>query len=110
VGRRHPLAGTDFQNPAALGLVENGRMHWRIELNVAAQVEAVGDVVGVTQDLRLRRIALGPNPLLLQLLGKLVGILHALYVAARAWVAVPIPGAADAASGLEDTHGKAHPA
>ena len=84
--------------------------HPRIELNVAAQLEAVGDVVGVTQDLRLRRIALGPNPLLLQLLRELVRILHALNVAACARVAVPIPGATDAASGLEDTHGKAHPA
>src|SRR6267378_1396304 len=110
MGRRHPFAVANLQHPAVLGLVEDGRMHWRIELNVAAQLEAVGDVVSVAEDLRLRRIPLGPNPLLLQLLRKLVGILHALYVAARAWVAVPIPGAADAASGLEDTHGKAHPA
>jgi hypothetical protein len=50
------------------------------------------------------------NPFLLQFLRELVGILHALDVAAHAGVAVPIPGAPDTASGLEDAHGKAHPA
>jgi hypothetical protein len=33
-------------------------MHPRVELDVAAEVEPVGDMVGVAQDLRLRRIAL----------------------------------------------------
>ena len=54
------------------------------ELDVPAQVETVGDVVKVAQDLWLGRVALGPRPLLLQLLGELVGVLHALDVAARA--------------------------
>jgi hypothetical protein len=68
MGRYHPLAVTGLEHPTALGLVEDGRMHPCIKLDIAAHVEAVGDVVDVPQDLRLRRIALGPNPLLLQLL------------------------------------------
>src|SRR5262252_7485144 len=82
----------------------------RVELNVAAQVKPVCHMVDVAQDFRLRRISLGPNPLLLELLRELVRILHALHIAARTWVAVPIPGAANTAPGLEDTHGKAHSA
>jgi hypothetical protein len=38
---------------------------------IAAQVEAVGDVVGVAQDLGLGGVALAPAPLLLQLVEKL---------------------------------------
>jgi hypothetical protein len=110
MGRPHTLAVADFKDPVVLGFVEDGRMHTGVELDFAAQVEAVGDVVGVAQDLGLRRIPLGPNPLLLQLIRELVGVLHAFHVAARAGVAVPIPGAANAASGLENAHGKARPA
>src|SRR5262249_35285402 len=84
-------------------------MHSRIELNVAVQVEAVSDMVGVAQDLRLWGIALRPNPFLLQIVRELIGVLHALYVAACARVAVPIPGAADTTSGLEDAHGETDP-
>ena len=72
-----------------------------LELDVAAQVEAVGDVIGVAQDLGLGGVALGPLPFLLQLGRELVGILDALDVAARAGIAVPVPGAADALAGLE---------
>ena len=110
MGSRHPLAVADFKNPAVLDLVKGRRMHPRVELNVAAQVKPVCHMVDVTQDFRLRRISLGPNPLLLELLRELIRILHALHVAARTWVAVPIPGAANTAPGLEDTHGKAHSA
>src|SRR5271165_1075243 len=61
-------------------------------------------MVGIFQDLRLRRVALAPVPFLLQLVGKGVGILHALDIAARAGIAVPVPGAADAAALLKDPH------
>src|SRR5260370_11924538 len=110
VSSRHPLAVADLTNSAVLDLVKGRRMHPRVELNVAAQVKPVCDVIDVTQDFRLWRIALGPNPLLLQLLRELVRIPDALHVAARTGVAVPIPGAANTAPGLEDTHGKAHSA
>ena len=82
----------------------------RVELDVRTQVEAVGDMVGVAQDFRLRRVALAPVPFLLQLVGEGIGILHALDVAACAGIAVPVPGAADAPALLVDAHRKALPA
>ena len=66
------------------------------------QVEAVGNMVGIFQDLRLRRVAFAPVPFLLQFIGERIGILHALDVAARAGIPVPVPGAADAAALLVD--------
>ena len=75
-----------------------------------AQVEPVGDVVRVLEDLGLRRVALGPLPLLLELVGELVRVLHALDVAARARIAVPVPGAAHAAARLEHARREPEPA
>ena len=93
-----------------VGLVERRGRHAGRELDVAAQVEAVGDVVDVAQDLGLRGVALGPLPLLLQLVGERVGVVHALDVAARARIAVPVPGAADAVARLEDARRQPEPA
>ena len=76
--------------------------HPGLKTDVAPQVEAIGDMVGVAQDLGLRREAFAPLPLLLQVVRELVRVLHALDVTARARVAVPVPGAADAGTGLED--------
>src|SRR4030088_3086534 len=87
-------------------LVEPGLGDPGLEPDVAAQVEAVGDVVGIAQDLGLGGVALGPFPFLLQLGRELVGILDAFDVAARAGIAVPVPGAADALAGLEHPHPK----
>src|SRR3546814_14825360 len=61
-------------------------------------------MLGVTQNLRLGGVALAPRPFLLQRLGELVGVERALHIAARAGIAVPVPGAADAAARLEDAH------
>ena len=72
------------------------------ERDVAPQVVAVGDVVDVAQDLGLGRVLLGPLPLLLELGVERVRVEVALHVAARARVAVPEPGAADAVAGLHD--------
>ena len=101
---RHVVALVGADAPGAGGLVEGGGRHLRLELDVLAEVEAVGDVVGVGEDLGLRGVALGPLPLLLEVLVEAVGVLHALDVAARAGVAVPVPGAADAVAGLEHLH------
>ena len=67
-------------------------------------------MVGVSKDFRLRRIFLRPVPFLVQLLREGERILHALDVAARARIPVPVPGAADAAAGLEHPRRKAEPA
>ena len=96
-----PGAIVGLDHPATLWLVERCGPHAGIEPDVPAQIEPIGDVVGVAQNLRLGGVPLGPVPFLLELVRELVGILHALDVAARARVAVPVPGAADAAAGLE---------
>src|SRR5437588_483648 len=61
-------------------------------------------MVDVTQNLRLRTVALGPTPLLLQFVGEGIRILHAFDIAATPGIAVPVPGPADPAGGLESAH------
>jgi hypothetical protein len=87
-------------------VVEPGLGDLGLELDVAAQVETVGDVVGVAQDLGLGGVTLRPLPFLLQFGRELVGILDAFDVAARAGIAVPVPGAAEVLAGLEHPHPK----
>jgi hypothetical protein len=96
--------------PQVVGLVEDGLAHPRLEADVAAQVVAVGDVIGIAQQFGLGGVTLAPFPLLLQLGIELVGVLHALDVAARAGIAVPVPGAAHALAGLEHARREALPA
>ena len=103
-GRGDGLALVGLERPEVGLAVEDGRPDARVELDVAPQIEAVGDVVDVAQDLGLRAVALGPMPFLLQLVGERIGVLHALDVAAAARIAVPEPGAADAAAGLVGAH------
>ena len=92
--RRHVVAAVGVHQSSAGVLVERrALMTLRVELHVASQFEAVRYVVGVLQDLGLGRVALGPLPLLLEPIGEAVGVLHALDVAARPGVAVPVPGA-----------------
>ncbi len=105
--RRISLAVVGGDGPAVGVLVEHGRRDAGVELDVGTQVEAVGDVVGVLQDLGLGGEALGPLPLLLQLVRERIRILHAFDVAARAGIAVPVPGAADAGPLLEHPHRQA---
>ena len=104
---RQPVASTTYFAATVLpsevvtdhaigALVEHGAFDAGVELDVGAQIEPVRDVVGVFQDFRLRRVALAPVPFLLQFVGERIGILHAFDVAARAGIAVPVPGAADA--------------
>ena len=94
------IAGRDA--PALGPLVPVGGLDPRLELDVPEQIEALGNVVQIAQDLRLGRVALGPVPLLLERFRELIGVLHALHIAARPGVAIPVPGTADAGGGLED--------
>ena len=91
-------------------LVECCRRDAGIEHDLAAQVEAVGDVVGVSEDFRLRRILLRPVPFLVQFLREREGILHALDVAAGAGIAIPVPRPANAAAGFVNPRGESEPA
>src|ERR1043165_300553 len=90
-----------LDDPAAARRIEDGGGDVRVELDVAPQIETVRHMIGVAQQLRLCRVTLAPLPFLLQRVGELVRILHALDVAARARIAVPVPGPADAAPSLE---------
>src|SRR5690349_1501155 len=65
--RRHGLAGLGSHPPEIGGRVILGRRDARLEADIAAQAEAVSDVIEVAQDLRLLWVALGPLPFLLQL-------------------------------------------
>ena len=90
--------------------VERRRGHARVEHDMPAQIEAIGNMVGIGEDFRLRRVLLRPVPLLVQFLREGERILHALDVATRAGITVPVPGAADATAGLEHPCRKAKPA
>ena len=95
--------------PAIAGLVVPGGNDAGVEVDVALQVEFVGHEVQVAQDLRLLRIALGPFPLLQQLVGEIERVGMALRIAARARITVPVPGTPDAIAGLHHLHRKPQP-
>src|SRR3546814_3235347 len=50
--RRYPLAAVGAHVPAAGALVEGGAGDARVEGDVAAQVETVGDMAGIAEDFR----------------------------------------------------------
>ena len=78
-----------------------------VEAHVAPEVEPVDDVVEVALGLGLPGEVLLPLPLVEQLLREEVAVGVALGVEPGARVAVPEPGAADAAAGLEQQRGEA---
>ncbi len=96
------FTGLGLDGPGRRGVVEDGRSDARVQADVAAQVEAVGDVVEVPLELLLPGEHLGPLPLLLELLGEAERVLEARYVAAGTRVAVPVPRPADTATRFED--------
>ena len=67
---RHGVAVGCDHLPRIGAFVEASPIDAGIERNIGPQVEAVGDVVGVFQDLGLRRVALAPVPFLLQFIGE----------------------------------------
>ena len=75
-----------------------------LELDVATQVELVSHVVEVALGFRLPGKALAPVPLVQQILGEPILVDVSLRIDARAGVAVPVPGAADAGASLEHLH------
>ena len=98
--RRHPVAAVGVDVPALRRVVPGRGGHPGLELDVAAQVEPVGDVVHVAEDLGLGGVALGPGPLLLELGRERVAVVHRLDVAARPGIAVPPPRPADVGGGF----------
>ena len=106
---RDPVAAIGLDQPAIGILVERCRRDAGIEHDLAAQVEAVGDVVGVSEDFRLRRILLRPVPFLVQFLREREGILQALDVASGAGIAIPVPRSANAAAGFVNPRRESEP-
>jgi len=88
------VVGADL--PAVRGVVERGRGDAGGQLDVASEIEAIGDVVEIALDLGLFRVAARPLPLLRQLRREGIAVVVALGIAPRAGVAVPVPRAADA--------------
>jgi hypothetical protein len=75
-----------------------------LQLDVAAQIELVGDVVQVTLGLGLAGEMLLPVPLVEQFLRERVAIGPAFRIKPGAWVAVPVPSAANAGASFKYPH------
>src|SRR5262249_21023426 len=97
------MAAVVFQRdgPASRGLVIDSRGDAASELDVATQIELVGDVFAVAQRFRLAGEMLGPFPFLEEVPGEGITVGIALRIEARAGITIPVPGAADLGAGLE---------
>ena len=106
--KRAAGALTAFQShiPARFGLVPRGSNDTTLKLDVALEIEPVGDVLQILERLGLGLEMLLPVPLLQQLVGESVAVGVALGVEARAGIAVPVPGAADVGPRFEHAHRK----
>ena len=92
--------------PSVAGLVEARGRDLGVQLDVAAQVVAVHDVLQVAEDvLGWVEVTGGPVPVLEQFVVEGVAVDEALGVGQGARVPVPVPGAADAA-GLVEARGR----
>src|ERR1051325_10790288 len=90
--------------PAAAVFMVVGRGDAAVELDVTAQIQLVGDKVQIALSLGLGSEVLAPIPFVEQLLRKGIAVSPAFGIETRARIAVPVPGPADIAAGLEGTH------
>ena len=98
-----------FDGPALRRLVPTCIGDPRVELDVLAQIEPVGDVVEVGEHIGARGLGLFPHPLVDQFLAERVGVeRRARRVDPGAGVAVVPPGAAHPAGAVECTDRQAH--
>jgi hypothetical protein len=88
------LPGLAFDFPLVVIFVVPGPGDPRFELDILAQIELVGDIVEITQSLRLGGEMLAPVPFLQQFVGERITVTVAFGIEARAGVAVPVPCAA----------------
>ena len=93
--RAEAAAVLQRDGPAPRSVLVNRRRNPAAKLDVAPQVELVGDMVEIAQRFRLAGKMLRPVPFLQKLLRKRVAVGIALRIEARAGIAVPVPGAAD---------------
>ena len=99
--RGYCVAPVGLYLPPIGGLVENRLGDPSVKADVTLEVKSIRHVVRVGEDFWLWRILLRPVPLLIERLVKRVGVLHALDIAPRPRVAIPIPCAAYAAARFE---------
>ena len=71
-----------------------------LKLDIAPQIKALCNVVGVALYLRLTGVSLAPVPLLFEFFRERIGVLDAFNIHAGTGVAVPVPGATLALSNL----------
>ncbi|MCY0153342.1 hypothetical protein OEG86_15040 [Hoeflea alexandrii] len=108
IGRLDDLAAFERGAPEFCLVIPHRALDPRVEEIIVAQLQLVGDEIGVSQDFRLCGELLGPAPFLLNLIGETVTVVDAHQVAARAGIAVPVPDAADVATGLDTKDVLAH--
>ena len=100
--RACPTAILENDLPGILGFVVGCAGDPAIELDVPPQVEPVGDEFEVAERFRLRGEMLPPIPFLQNLRREGIAIGVTLRIEPRSRIAIPVPGAAHAATGLED--------
>ena len=89
--RRNHIPPVSRHRPAPGRLIENGGHDPCFKLDFLPKLKTVCDVIGVLLNFRLRRVALGPFPVLLQLFREGIGVFDTLNIDTRAGVAVPVP-------------------
>lgn len=87
-------------------VVPNRALDARVELDITAQVELVGDEFRICENFRLRRKPFGPSPLPTQFVRPRILILEALHVTTQARIAVVPPCPADLGRGIHDAYVK----
>ncbi|KIU01384.1 hypothetical protein QU38_01910, partial [Staphylococcus aureus] len=103
-GRHDVVAARDIgavigrDQPARRRIIPGRLRHLGAEPDIATQVVAVGNEAEIAQDLRLGGVFLRPGPRSIELGIEGVAVVDGLDVAARAWIPVPVPGAADVAA------------
>jgi len=102
-------AGAGLHRPALRRFVVAGVLHPGLELDVAAEVEPIGDMFEVGQHGGLLGLGLVPVPLLHELIGEGVAVEGAARtIDACAGVTVVPPGATDVAGTVVHAHREAH--
>ena len=92
------MIGVD--RPFTRRLVPPGRRHASVKANIAPEVEAIGDVIDVGEDLGLRGVLLAPVPLLFEVSVEGIGVVERSDIASGPWVPVPPPRPANVIGGL----------
>ena len=87
--------------PRPLLFAERRPLHAGAELDVAPQIEPIGNMVDIAEHLRLGGISFRPPPFLFQLGREHVGIIVTFYIATSAWITVEVPDSAQLVAGLK---------